>query len=178
MGVAVNVAGRQLADPDFLDLVADVLAATGVDPDRLSLELTESAVMRDAEETTHLLRALRRLGLHFVIDDFGTGYSSLAQLRQFPIEALKIDRSFVRQVDHRTEDTAVVRAIVGVADSLGLGVIADGVEHWDQVVRLQSLGCTLAQGALFGAPLPADAFGPFPTDDLTAWQRLLEPTAS
>ncbi|MGH9018686.1 MAG: putative bifunctional diguanylate cyclase/phosphodiesterase, partial [Acidimicrobiales bacterium] len=178
MTLAVNLAGHHLTDPDFPDLVADVLAATTLDPGRLWLALTESAVMRDAGETTRVLRDLRRLGIHFVIDDFGTGYSSLAHLRHFPVEALKIDRSFVRQVDHRTADTAVVRAIMAVAESLGLAVIADGVDNRDQATRLASLGCLLAQGDLFAPARPAEDIAPFPVSDLAAWPRLLENSAT
>jgi diguanylate cyclase (GGDEF)-like protein/PAS domain S-box-containing protein len=178
LNISVNVAAAQLVDPDFPDLVADVLVTTGINPDRLWLEFTESALMHDAESTIKVLHTLRELGLHFVIDDFGTGYSSLAYLRQFPVETLKIDRSFVREVDRRFEDTAVVRAIIGVGDSLGLSVIADGVERWDQVGRLQSLGCHLARGDLFGKPLRARQVGAFPTDDIGSWRGILEATAS
>ena len=134
--------------------------------------------MHDAESTIEVLHTLRQLGLHFVIDDFGTGYSSLAYLKQFPVETLKIDHSVVREVDRRAEDTAVVRAIIGVGDSLGLSVIADGVERWDQVGRLQSLGCHLAQGYLFGKPRRAPEMGAYPSDDVSRWHGLLEATAS
>jgi diguanylate cyclase (GGDEF)-like protein/PAS domain S-box-containing protein len=178
LDISVNVAAQQLSDPDFPERVADILATTGMAPDRLWLECTESTLMHDAEGTNAVLHELRELGLHFVIDDFGTGYSSLAYLRQFPVETLKIDRSFVREVDRRAEDTAVVRAIIGVAESLGLFVLADGVERWDQVSRLQSLGCHLAQGFLFGKPLHAQAIGRYPTDDLSTWHGLLESTVS
>jgi EAL domain-containing protein (putative c-di-GMP-specific phosphodiesterase class I) len=134
--------------------------------------------MRDAEETVKVLHALREIGLHFVIDDFGTGYSSLTYLKRLPVETLKIDSSFVREVDLRSEDTAIVRAIIGLGDSLGLSVIAEGVERSAQVPILQTLGCHLAQGFLFGAPLLAAELGAFPTDDLSAWCSVLEPTGS
>ncbi len=178
LNISVNVASLQLADPGFPDLVAAVLDTTGVNPDRLWLELTESTLMRDAEETVKVLHALREIGLHFVIDDFGTGYSSLTYLKRFPVETLKIDSSFVREVDLRSEDTAIVRAIIGLGDSLGLSVIAEGVERSAQVPILQTLGCHLAQGYLFGAPLHAAELGAFPTDDLSAWSSLLDPTGS
>jgi diguanylate cyclase (GGDEF)-like protein len=146
LNIIVNVAAAQLADPDFPGLVADLLSTPAMNPDRLWLEFTESALMRDAETTIKVLHRLRDLGPH-----------------------LMIDRSFVREVDRRSEDTAVVKAIIGVGDSLGLSVVADGVERWDQVTRLQTLGCHMAQGYLFGQPLPAGDVGPFPTDDLSSW---------
>jgi len=178
LNISVNVASLQLVDPGFPDLVADVLDTTGINPDRLWLELTESTLMRDAEATVTVLHDLRQIGIHFVIDDFGTGYSSLAYLKRFPVETLKIDRSFVREVDLRSEDTAIVRAIIGLGDSLGLSVIAEGVERSAQAPILQTLGCHLAQGYLLGAPLHPGAVGPFPTDDLIAWHDRLEPTGS
>jgi diguanylate cyclase (GGDEF)-like protein/PAS domain S-box-containing protein len=176
LNVAVTVAAGQLADARFPDLVADILADTGVNPERLWLEFTETALMRDAESSVKALHALRDLGLRLAIADFGTGYSSLAYLRQFPVEVLKIDRSFVREVDRRVEDTTVVKAIVGVGESLAMLIVADGVERWEQVGQLQSMGCHLAQGYLFGHPLRAQEIGPYPGDDLGIWQGLLEAT--
>jgi diguanylate cyclase (GGDEF)-like protein len=176
--ISVNVAAAQLADPEFADVVADTLATTGMNPHHLWLEFTESGVMHDAESAIDVLHRLRRMGLHFVIDEFGTGYSSLAYLKQFPVETLKIDRRVVREVDRRAEDTAVVRAIIGVGDSLGWSVIADGVERWDQAGRLQSLGCHLAQGYLFGQPRRAPEMGAFPVDEMSRWPGTIEVTAS
>jgi diguanylate cyclase (GGDEF)-like protein/PAS domain S-box-containing protein len=178
LNVSVNVASLQLADPGFPDLVADVLATTGINPDRLWLELTESTLMGDPESTIEILHALRAIGLHIIIDDFGTGYSSLAYLNQFPVETLKIDPTFVQEVDLRSEDTAVVRAIIGLGDSLGLSVIAEGVERWAQIPILQTLGCHLAQGYLLGAPLRAGDIGAFPSDEPSAWYGPLESTGS
>jgi diguanylate cyclase (GGDEF)-like protein/PAS domain S-box-containing protein len=178
LNISVNVASLQLADPGFPDLVADVLGTTGINPDRLWLELTETTLMGDAESTVELLHSLRAIGLHIIIDDFGTGYTSLAYLNQFPVETLKIDPSFVQEVDLRSEDTAVVRAIIGLGDSLGLSVIAEGVERWAQVPILQTLGCHLAQGYLLGAPLRASDIGAFPSDDPSAWYGPLESTGS
>jgi diguanylate cyclase (GGDEF)-like protein/PAS domain S-box-containing protein len=178
LNVSVNVASLQLADPGFPDVVADVLGTTGINPDRVWLELTESTLMCDPESMVEVLHSLRAIGLHVIIDDFGTGYSSLAYLNQFPVETLKIDRSFVQEVDLRSEDTAVVRAIIGLGDSLGLSVIAQGVERWAQVPILQTLGCHLAQGYLLGAPLRAGDIGAFPTDDPSAWYGPLESTGT
>ena len=126
--------------------------------------------MHDPDATGRVLRTLNGLGVHIGIEHFGTGYSSLAYLKRFPVGALKIDGSFVRDVDRRTEDTAVVRTIIAMGDSLGLVVVAGGVERRQQVDRLKTLGCHLAQGPLMGRPLPASAFDPFPPDDLSAWR--------
>jgi diguanylate cyclase (GGDEF)-like protein/PAS domain S-box-containing protein len=171
LNVSVNVSATQIADPGFCTLVESTLAASGLNPDRLWLECTESTLMGNIDTTVDVLRSLRALGLHVVIDDFGTGYTSLAYLKRFPVETLKIDRSFLGEVDRRSEDAAIVRAIIGLGDSLGLSVIAEGVERSSQVRRLQALGCHLAQGYLFGPPLPAGDIGAFPTDDLSSWRR-------
>jgi diguanylate cyclase (GGDEF)-like protein/PAS domain S-box-containing protein len=178
LNISVNVSALQLADPAFLNQVAQALDASGVDPDHLWLEITESTLMRDADEAVSVLHALRELGLHFEIDDFGTGYSSLSYLKRFPVETLKIDRSFVDELDQRSENAAIVRAIIGLGDSLGLSIIAEGVERPAQAARLQALGCHLAQGYLFGRPLPARLLGAFPTDDLVSWHKLLKSAAS
>jgi len=178
LNISVNVAWRQLVDPGFPDVVAGSLDSTGINGDRLWLELTESTLMRDPESTVEVLHTLRELGLHFLIDDFGTGFSSLGFLKRFPVETVKIDGSFVREVDLRSADTAVVRAIIGLGDALGLSVIAEGVERWAQVPILQTLGCHLAQGYLFGAPLPASDVGAYPTDDLSAWSSAPASAAS
>ena len=178
LNISVNVSALQLADPGFPSQVAAALDASGIDPDRLWLEITESTLMRDADEAVLVLSALRELGVHFEIDDFGTGYSSLSYLKRFPVETLKIDRSFVEELDQRSENAAIVRAIIGLGDSLGLSVIAEGVERPGQAAKLQSLGCHLAQGFLYGEPLPASSLGAFPTDDLGSWQTLLRSAAS
>lgn len=134
--------------------------------------------MRDPDDAVLVLQSLRDLGLHLEIDDFGTGYSSLSYLQRFPVETLKIDRAFVDELDHRPENRAIVRAIVGLGESLGLSTIAEGVERTAEAVQLQALGCHMAQGYLYGRPLPAAALRPFPTDDLSSWQELLAPVAS
>jgi EAL domain-containing protein (putative c-di-GMP-specific phosphodiesterase class I) len=178
LNISVNVAAPQLLDPGFPDQVAAILNATGVHPERLWLHFTESTVMRDAESTVRVLHTLRALGVHFGIDEFGTGYSSLAYLKRFPVEALKIDPSFVREVDRQSEDAAVVKAIIGLGDALGMLVLAGGVERWDQASRLQTLGCHLAQGYLLGRPLHPREVGAYPTDDLAAWHRLPDPSGA
>jgi len=170
LSTSVKVTALQLADPDFPNLVARILQATGMDPNNLWLQLTEGTLMRDPDATVEVLHALHDLGLHVGIDHFGTGFSSLAYLKRFPVEALKIDGSFVRQVDRRAEDTAVVRTIIAMGDSLGLVVVAGGVERWEQVDRLKTLGCHLAQGHLMGRPLHARDIGFLPTDNLGTWR--------
>jgi diguanylate cyclase (GGDEF)-like protein/PAS domain S-box-containing protein len=171
LSISVNVSALQLAEPGFPTLVAEALDLSGLSSDRLWLEITESALMRDADEAVLILQSLRDLGLHVEIDDFGTGYSSLSYLQRFPVETLKIDRSFVDDLDQRSENAAIVRAILGLGDSLGLAVIAEGVERPVQATRLQALGCQLGQGYLFGKPRPARALGAFPCDDLGSWNE-------
>jgi EAL domain-containing protein (putative c-di-GMP-specific phosphodiesterase class I) len=178
LNISVNVSALQLADPGFPGQVAAALGASGINPDRLWLEITESTLMRDADDAVMVLQSLRELGLHFEIDDFGTGYSSLSYLKRFPVETLKIDRSFVEELDQRSENAAIVRAIIGLGDSLGLSIIAEGVERPGQAAKLQSLGCHLGQGFLYGEPLPAGALGAFPLDDLGSWHQLLDSAAS
>lgn len=178
LNMAVNVSALQLAEPGFTNLVVEALDASGVCADRLWLEITESALMRDPDEAVLVLQALRDLGVHWEIDDFGTGYSSLSYLQRFPVETLKIDRSFVDGLDHRSEGVAIVKAIIGLGESLGLSVIAEGVERTAEAAKLQSLGCHLAQGYLYGRPLPASALGCAPAYDLSPWRPLLSLAAS
>jgi diguanylate cyclase (GGDEF)-like protein/PAS domain S-box-containing protein len=170
LNISVNVSAVQLADPGFPRQVAEAIHESGVNPDQLWLEITESTLMRDPDEAVEMLNAIRELGAHLEIDDFGTGYSSLSYLQRFPVESLKIDRSFVDDLDHRADNMAIVRTIIGLGDSLGLPIIAEGVERSEQVTKLQSLGCHLAQGYLFGRPAPASSLGRFPADDLSSWQ--------
>jgi diguanylate cyclase (GGDEF)-like protein/PAS domain S-box-containing protein len=174
LNISVNVSALQLAEPGFPRQVAEAIETSGIHPDRLWLEITESALMRDADDAVVILQSLRDLGLHVEIDDFGTGYSSLSYLQRFPVETLKIDRSFVDDLDQRSENAAIVRAILGLGDSLGLSIIAEGVERPVQATRLLALGCQLAQGYLFGRPLPADALHPFPAADVSSWNRSLD----
>jgi diguanylate cyclase (GGDEF)-like protein/PAS domain S-box-containing protein len=178
LNISVNVSAVQLADPGFSRHVAEALSESGIDPDRVWIEITESTLMRDADEAVDILQGFRDLGIHIEIDDFGTGYSSLSYLQRFPVESLKIDRSFVNDLDRRSDNAAIVRAIIGLGDSLGLPIIAEGVERPGQVTRLKALGCHLAQGFLFGRPLPARALGAFPTDDLASWNQVREVAAS
>ncbi len=153
--MSVNVGTRQLLDPDFPDVVGEALAETGIDAESLWLEITETALLADVQLATAALRELRSLGLHLAVDDFGTGYSSLTYLRRFPVEAIKVDRSFVMGLGLEADDTTIVAAVVQLGQALGLNVVAEGVESPLQLAHLRELACDRAQGYLFGRPRPA-----------------------
>lgn len=142
--VSVNVSGRQLIDPGFLPDLTHTLAETGIDPDKLKLEITESIVMRDADEP--LLWKIKDLGISLHMDDFGTGYSSLSCLHRFPIDMLKIDRSFIRNTSTRRDYAPVLHAVVELAHHLGMEVVAEGLEEASQVALLRAMGCDYGQG--------------------------------
>ncbi|MES2585040.1 MAG: EAL domain-containing protein [Pseudomonadota bacterium] len=153
--VAVNLSLRQFSDPHLLHHVRSVLENTGLNPTQLELEITESTAMLDLQHTLELLKQLKALGLKLAIDDFGTGYSSLAYLKRFPLDVLKVDQSFVRQLCTNREDQAIAGAVINLAHSLGLDVIAEGVETEDQHRLLREMGCDQIQGYLHGKPMPA-----------------------
>jgi EAL domain-containing protein (putative c-di-GMP-specific phosphodiesterase class I) len=156
--VAINISARQFQHPKFFALVKQVLTETAVDPQLIELEITEGVVMQDADHTIELLQRLRGLGVMLSIDDFGTGYSSLSYLKRFPINKLKIDQSFVRDMDSDQGDAAIVEAIIRLGHSLGLTVIAEGVETAAHLAALAQLECDELQGYYFSRPLaPADA---------------------
>jgi EAL domain-containing protein (putative c-di-GMP-specific phosphodiesterase class I) len=152
--VAVNLSTRQFRRPDLVEVVAFMLRETGLDPRLLKLEITESAVMADAETAVATLRRLKDLGVGLAIDDFGTGYSSLNYLRHFPVDALKIDRAFVAGLGRDAGDAAIVAAVIGLANTLGLRVVAEGIETIEQVGLLRTMGCEQGQGYRFGRPQP------------------------
>ncbi len=154
--VSVNVSGRQLMSSNFQGIVAEALAESGLTADALWLEITESALMSDVKAATVALRELRSLGLHLAVDDFGTGYSSLTYLKRFPVEAIKVDRSFVSGLGIDPEDTTIVEAVVKLGHSLGLLVVAEGVETPLQLARLREIGCDHGQGYVFGRPRPPE----------------------
>jgi diguanylate cyclase (GGDEF)-like protein len=154
--VSVNLSARQFQQPTLLADIQDTIGKAGIEARRLKLEITESVVMRDAERATSILHQLKGLGIQLAIDDFGTGYSSLAYLKRFPVDTLKIDRSFVDGLGHDAQDTAIVHSIVALARTLNLGTTAEGIELPEQRAQLQKLGCDLGQGYLFARPLPAD----------------------
>jgi predicted signal transduction protein with EAL and GGDEF domain len=192
--VSVNVSRRQLRDPTFVSDVSRILTKAGLPPSHLALEITESFMVDDPESARVCLRELKALGVRISMDDFGTGYSSLASLQDLPLDILKIDKLFI---DHIAEDprrTAFAQAIIRMGKTLGLGLIAEGVETAAQAERLQSLGCRLAQGFYFSRPVPADeilrmlrtshamrvAGGRWPETEppeRRAWLRVLEQSA-
>jgi diguanylate cyclase (GGDEF)-like protein len=157
--VTVNVSGKQFAAPLMAETVVGALKASGLGPQYLGIELTESAVMGNAERHIRTLHDLKALGVTLSIDDFGTGYSSLSYLKRFPLDELKIDRSFVSGVDTDPDNAAIVIAIIAMAHSLGLSVVAEGVETQAQLAFLKSKACDECQGFLFAKPMPAEAFG-------------------
>ena len=155
--VSVNVAPRQLAHPDFVATVARALETTGANPRHLCLEITEAALIEDMDFVQRQLSRIRDLGVRLAVDDFGTGYSSVSYVRRFPLDAVKIDKSFVQGLTAGAEDAAIAQAIIKMAHALGLSTVAEGVESADELARLQQLGCDLVQGFYFSAPLTADA---------------------
>jgi diguanylate cyclase (GGDEF)-like protein len=157
--VAVNVAATQFHQGNLLAMVRSALEEAKLEPRFLEIELTESAVMTDPEDSVGILEHLSRLGVLVSVDDFGTGYSSMSYLRRFPIDKLKIDRSFIREVMNRPDDASIVRAIVSLAHSLRLKVVAEGVETREQLGFLKTVGCDQYQGYHFSPPVPAAAFG-------------------
>src|SRR6266508_2029815 len=153
--IKVNLSARQFAHPNLVEVVAGILTETGVDPANVYLEITETALMEDAESTSAALRELKSLGVSLTVDDFGTGYSSLLYLKRFPVDELKVDRTFVAGLLGNAEDEAIVAAIVSLAHTLGLKAVAEGVESTAQLTRLQELGCDIGQGYHFARPMPA-----------------------
>jgi diguanylate cyclase (GGDEF)-like protein len=153
--MSVNVSHRQLAHAGFVDEVRDLLRATGIEPGLLALELTESGLIPNVDESSGRLHALRSLGVSLMIDDFGTGYSSLSYLQRFSVTTLKIAQEFVEEKDHPGDGWALTAAIIAMAGTLGLDVIAEGIETPEQLQRLRDLGCRHAQGFLLARPMPA-----------------------
>jgi diguanylate cyclase (GGDEF)-like protein/PAS domain S-box-containing protein len=165
--VAVNVSARQFHQPDFVTDVRRIIERTGANPGLLKLELTESVVVDDIADTVEKMKTLKSLGIGFSMDDFGTGYSSLSYLRRLPLDQLKIDRSFINEVETNSGDAAIVQTIIGMARSLGLGVIAEGVESEGQRQFLYRNDCPTFQGFLFSQPVPVSVFETLLQPDLT-----------
>jgi diguanylate cyclase (GGDEF)-like protein/PAS domain S-box-containing protein len=153
----INLSGKQLLQKELPRRLADMLVETGVSPERIALELTESSIMESESVGLDILMALRRIGVSIAIDDFGTGHSSLSRLKQLPISELKIDRSFIRDIADDTDDAAIVQAILALSANLGLRVVAEGVEHASQEAFLLQHGCLLAQGYYYARPMPEHA---------------------
>ena len=158
--VSVNLSPRQVANAELVPTVARVLEESGFEPTRLGLEITENVLITEADSPWNTLDSLKRLGVKLMLDDFGTGYSSLSYLKRFPVDTLKIDRTFIDGLGREAEDTAIVEAVIGMARTLGLGVVAEGVETLAQAETLRGLGCEKAQGYWYGRPQPADEITP------------------
>src|SRR3954469_2643552 len=163
--VAVNLSGRQLSSPDLVGNVLGAIASAGIEPSQLSFEITESVLMEDVDRSIHILLSLKDIGVGLAIDDFGTGYSSLAYLERFPVDALKVDRSFVSRLGAAPADSAIVSAVMALGHALGLVVTAEGVETPEQLRILADLGCDAAQGYLFARPIPPSELAAFVTAD-------------
>jgi diguanylate cyclase (GGDEF)-like protein len=156
ISVAVNVSARQLDSDEFIGVVESTLAATGLDPRALTLEITETALMRNADETARRLRAIKQLGVRLAIDDFGTGYSSLSHLQRFPVDALKIDRSFLSQLAENPEGETLIRTLVQLGKALSIETLAEGIERRGELALLQEENCDSGQGYLFARPLDVE----------------------
>jgi EAL domain-containing protein (putative c-di-GMP-specific phosphodiesterase class I) len=156
--VAVNLSARQFADEDLIEDIATALRSTGLQPDLLEVELTESMVIQNTERAGRVLNEIKKMGVRLAIDDFGVGYSSLTHLKRFPIDTLKVDRSFIRDLPEDPDDKAITEAIIAMGKTLSLTVIAEGVETADQLAFLASESCDEVQGYLVGRPQPIAAY--------------------
>jgi EAL domain-containing protein (putative c-di-GMP-specific phosphodiesterase class I) len=156
--LSVNVSAKQFRQADFAEQVEGTIHRHGISPSRLKIELTESMLVEDVENTIATMNTLKALGVQFSLDDFGTGYSSLQYLKRLPLDQLKIDQSFVRDIAKDDNDKAIVRTIIAMANSLNLDIIAEGVETEEQRRLLQSKGCRHFQGYLFSRPVPIEEF--------------------
>ena len=157
--VGVNLSARQFQQAGMADVVAAVLRATGVDPQQLCLEITENLAMDDIDLTSNVLTKLHTLGVRLAIDDFGTGHSSLGYLARFPIDVVKVDQSFVRDIEHDEVKSAIVSAMVALSQAIGSTTVVEGVETLAQLEAVKSLGCDVAQGYYFARPVSAASFG-------------------
>jgi EAL domain-containing protein (putative c-di-GMP-specific phosphodiesterase class I) len=165
MSISVNLSARQFSSPDLVQNLFDCLRHNHVNPQQLKLEITESDVMTNPEATIQKLQLMKKLGMAILVDDFGTGYSSMTYLQRFPIDTLKIDRSFVTQLDKHA-NRVIVRTIVNLAHSLGLSVVAEGIETQEQYQTLREMGCEFAQGYHFSRPILCDQVDEFITRHL------------
>jgi len=156
--ISVNLSPRQFQESGLLSQVAEALDASGLPAELLIFEITETAVMEDLSGAREVMKKLNRLGVRLAIDDFGTGHSSLAYLKQFPVHEVKVDRTFVQGIAESPVDSAIVRAVIDLANAMGISAVAEGVETEDQVARLKMLGCPVGQGFYFSSPLHAEAF--------------------
>lgn len=170
--ISVNLSGKHFAHSDIVEQIRRVIVETTIKPSSVKLEITESAVMENAETAIAMLKNLRSLGLQLSIDDFGTGYSSLSYLHRFPIDMLKVDRSFVGSMEDGTENGEIVRTVIALGKTLGLSIVAEGIETIHQLHQLRILGCEYGQGYLFSRPVPVDEATAV-LDDKTRWQNII-----
>ena len=172
LSVAVNLSGKHFGHPALVEQINTVIAETGIDPASLKLELTESAVMENAETAILMLKEIKKTGVQISIDDFGTGYSSLSYLHRFPIDLLKVDRSFVSAMEENSENGEIVRTVIALAKALNLKVVAEGIESIHQYHQLKVLGCEYGQGYLFSKPLPVQDIARLLSDS-SRWKNIL-----
>jgi EAL domain-containing protein (putative c-di-GMP-specific phosphodiesterase class I) len=156
--MSINLSPIQLQNKKTSEEILKVLDEVGLDPSILDLELTESILMHDAEDVNQIIKKLNQKGVTFSIDDFGTGYSSFAYLKKFDVQRIKIDQSFIKELNHSAEDKKIVQSIINLANELNLGTIAEGVEDEATLMKLKNMGCTQAQGYLIGKPMSAKDF--------------------
>jgi EAL domain-containing protein (putative c-di-GMP-specific phosphodiesterase class I) len=166
--VAVNLSARQFQQPDLVSQIRNAVLESGIEPSSLEVEITESNAMQNAENTMYTLRELKALGIRISMDDFGTGYSSLNYLKRFPIDTLKLDQIFVRDVTTDATDAAIVSAVISMAHSLNLKVVAEGVETEEQLDFLRRQHCDVIQGYLFSPPMPAEQLEAYLAERKTA----------
>jgi EAL domain-containing protein (putative c-di-GMP-specific phosphodiesterase class I) len=157
--VSVNISARQFRDKDLVEMIARILAETGLTSDGLRLEITESVAVQNKEHTIKIMNELDAMGIYTSLDDFGTGYSSLSYLKQFPLRVLKVDQSFIQDIQHNQKNEALIRAIIGMARSLDLEVVGEGVEKAEQLNFLRTEMCDQVQGYLLSRPIPAEDLG-------------------
>ena len=155
--IAVNFSVKQLQDPHLIDIISEILAETHIAPATLEIEITESIAIKDLDRTIAILTSLRAIGVKISLDDFGTGYSSLATLKYLPLDRLKIDQSFIRELKPNTVDASIVNTIVNLGHQLNLNVVAEGVETIEQFELLRSINCDAVQGFFFSRPVTATA---------------------
>jgi EAL domain-containing protein (putative c-di-GMP-specific phosphodiesterase class I) len=170
--LSVNLSGKHFAHGEIVERIQDIMVKTQIAPQCLKLEITESAVMDNPEKAIATLRRLKNLGVQLSIDDFGTGYSSLSYLHRFPIDTLKVDRTFVGTMEDGSENGAIVRTVIALAKALNLDVVAEGIETIHQLHRLRILGCEYGQGYLFSRPVPLEEAEKI-IEDKARWQKVL-----
>ncbi len=183
--MSVNLSPRQFKHPQLVDDIKRALEETGFASHNLKLEITESIGLDNTEATVNALKGLKAAGIHIAIDDFGTGYSALSYLKHYPIDSLKLDRSFVSGLGHNLEDTAIIHAVVAFAKILNLKVVAEGIETAEQLAQLRDFGCNWGQGFFFAKPLPSaaarqllEAHPALPDDSRKSGRHLTERSAT